>query len=629
MARVLRVVVVTGVGRYLGARVAARLAADRSVERVIGVDTVPARPELDGARLEFVRADIAHPLIATVLDQAGADTVVHIGRDATGAESLGLINACRDAPTLQRIVVASTTDVYGGGPRDPAVFDEHAPLAEARRSSGRSAVALEDSLRALARQRPDVAVTTLRLATPVGAGVDSWLTRLLAGPVAPSALGFDPRVQLLHEHDAVEALVHATRTARPRVPRVVNVAGSGVLALSQVLRLAGVPRVPVLAPLVSPRLRFAPVVDTTRLMRELGYRPRYTTLEALYAHLRTRRTSTALLGGRRPPPGRSSPMSGEDGVVIPLPGASARRPTPAGAGGGDVVEFTGAPPSVEQGAPGDGWQRRLADGLAFLRRRRDGHYELDDFGFDRDLADTVTLPAFRLLYEKYFRVEVNGIENVPRTGPALLVANHAGGLWPLDAAMTAVAVRAEHPDGRYLRPLGADLLFATPGAGTLARRSGATLACHADAERLLGAGELVGVWPEGFKGIGKRYRDRYRLQRFGRGGFVRCAISARAPIVPVSIVGSEEIHPVLADLTPLARLLGLPYFPVTPTFPWLGPLGLVPLPSKWYLEFGEPIGTDRLDAADPVTVFETTDLVRETIQTTLYRLLAQRRSVWR
>ncbi len=123
-------------------------------------------------------------------------------------------------------------------------------------------------------------MTTLRLATLVGPGVDSWLTRCLAGPVVAAAGGFDPRVQLLHEHDAVEALVHATRTARPRMPRVVNVAGSGVLALSQVLRLAHVLRVPVPAPLVDRRLQFAPVVDTTRLERELGYRPRYTTLEA-------------------------------------------------------------------------------------------------------------------------------------------------------------------------------------------------------------------------------------------------------------------------------------------------------------------------------------------------------------
>jgi 1-acyl-sn-glycerol-3-phosphate acyltransferase len=319
-------------------------------------------------------------------------------------------------------------------------------------------------------------------------------------------------------------------------------------------------------------------------------------------------------------------VSGDERVVIPLP-QSRHRPVPEHPEG-RLVEFTPAAPPEP---PGDasGWRQRLADGLGFVRRRIEGRYEVDEYGFDRDFAEMVALPALRVLYEKWFRVEVNGIENLPRSGPALLVANHAGGLWPLDAAMTAVAVRLEHRDGRFLRPLGADLLFGTPGAGEVARKSGATLACSADAERLLRGGELVGVWPEGFKGIGKRYRDRYELQRFGRGGFVRCAITAGAPIVPVSIVGSEEIHPVLADLRPLARLLGLPYLPITPTFPWLGPLGLVPLPSKWYLEFGAPIETGGLDAADPVAVFDTSDRVRETVQSTLYRLLAQRRSIWR
>jgi len=221
-------------------------------------------------------------------------------------------------------------------------------------------------------------------------------------------------------------------------------------------------------------------------------------------------------------------------------------------------------------------------------------------------------------------------------GGALLVANHAGGLWALDSAMTAVAVHdhtgGDNAPGRYLRMLGADLIFATPGLGTLARKTGATLACNPDAERLLAAGELVGVWPEGFKGIGKPFRDRYQLQRFGRGGFVHAALKTGVPIIPVSIVGSEEIHPVLANVKTLARVLDLPYFPITPTFPWLGPLGLVPLPSKWYIEFGEAIHTaphGAEAAEDPVVLFDITDRVRERIQATLYRLVGQRRSVWR
>jgi 1-acyl-sn-glycerol-3-phosphate acyltransferase len=282
------------------------------------------------------------------------------------------------------------------------------------------------------------------------------------------------------------------------------------------------------------------------------------------------------------------------------------------------------------------WERRFADGLAFLRRRIDGTYPVDEFGFDSELTANVLAPLLQPLYDRWFRVEVNGIDNIPAEGGALLVANHAGGLWALDAVMTAFAVHAhtasESAPGRFLRMLGADLLFSTPGMGSLARKAGATLACNPDAERLLTAGELVGVWPEGFKGIGKPFSQRYTLQRFGRGGFVHAALKTGVPIIPVSIVGSEEIHPVLGNAKTLARILNLPYFPLTPTFPWLGVLGLVPLPSKWYIEFGEPIHTASHGTAaadDPVVMFELTDQVRDTIQSTLYRLLVQRRSVWR
>jgi 1-acyl-sn-glycerol-3-phosphate acyltransferase len=271
-------------------------------------------------------------------------------------------------------------------------------------------------------------------------------------------------------------------------------------------------------------------------------------------------------------------------------------------------------------------QRRLADAVGFLRRRITGDYPVDDFGFDPELTDSVLLPPLRLMYEKWFRVEVSGAENLPDGGGALVVCNHSGTL-PLDAVMTALAVHDNHPKQRHLRMLGADLVFQVPLLGALARKSGQTLACNPDAERLLNAGELVGVWPEGFKGIGKPFRDRYKLQRFGRGGFVSAALRTGVPIIPCSIVGAEEIYPKIADLRPLARLLGLPYFPVTPLFPLLGPLGAIPLPSKWHIEFGEPIRTgDYAEGAvdDPMLVFNLADQVRETIQQTLYRLLAQR-----
>jgi 1-acyl-sn-glycerol-3-phosphate acyltransferase len=267
----------------------------------------------------------------------------------------------------------------------------------------------------------------------------------------------------------------------------------------------------------------------------------------------------------------------------------------------------------------------LAD---FARRRLAGDYTVDDFGFDRDLTEKVLIPALRPLYRSWFRVETIGMHNVPTEGGALVVANHSGTL-PLDSLMTAVALHDDHPGHRHLRMLGADLMFRLPGLGSLARKGGATLACTPDAVRLMAGGELVGVWPEGFKGIGKPFHDRYKLQRFGRGGFVSAALRTGVPIIPCSIVGAEEIYPKIGDIKPLARLFGSPYFPVTPLFPWLGPLGVIPLPSKWYIEFGTPIPTADLGAAeadDPMTVFNLTDQVRETIQHTLYRLLSQRRN---
>ena len=307
----------------------------------------------------------------------------------------------------------------------------------------------------------------------------------------------------------------------------------------------------------------------------------------------------------------------------PVDDAQQERPTPSRPRV-DVVDTVG------RLLGGGDWERRASRGLAFLRRRITGDYEIDEFGFDRELTENVLLGMFRPLYERYFRVETRGIEHVPDKGGVLIVANHSGTL-PLDAIMTQVALADHHPAHRSLRMLAADVVFTMPFIGELARKAGHTLACNPDAERLLCAGEVVGVWPEGFKGIGKPFADRYRLQRFGRGGFVSAALRTGVPIIPVSIVGAEEIYPKIGDIKPLARLLGVPYVPVTPTFPWLGPLGLIPLPSKWYIAFGEPIDTSAYDpgaADDPMLVFNLTDQVRETIQDTLYRLLLQRRSVF-
>jgi 1-acyl-sn-glycerol-3-phosphate acyltransferase len=280
--------------------------------------------------------------------------------------------------------------------------------------------------------------------------------------------------------------------------------------------------------------------------------------------------------------------------------------------------------------PATDWDRLITSRLAFLRRRLTGQYEVDEFGYDAELTENVLLPLFRPLYRRWFRVELSGLANIPDHGGALVVANHAGTMAAIDAIMVQLGIHDEHPGHRTLRALGADLIFGTPALGEFARKGGNTLACNPDAERLLGRGELVGVWPEGFKGIGKPFSERYKLQRFGRGGFVTAALKTGVPIIPCSIVGSEEIFPKIGEAKLLARILGLPYFPVTATFPWLGPLGMIPLPSKWLIEFGEPIPTAHLaeHADDPMLVFNLTDQVRETIQQTLYRLLEQRRSVF-
>jgi 1-acyl-sn-glycerol-3-phosphate acyltransferase len=291
------------------------------------------------------------------------------------------------------------------------------------------------------------------------------------------------------------------------------------------------------------------------------------------------------------------------------------------------------PVEIASDAPTDNppdWEQKLAGAMAFLRRRIAGDYEIDDFGFDADLTDNLAMPVLRPLFEKYFRIEVRGIENVPVEGGALIVANHSGTI-PIDAAMTSVALHDHHPANRHLRLLAADLVFTMPVIAPMARKTGSTLACNEDAERLMTAGELVGVWPEGFKGIGKPFSERYKLQRFGRGGFVSAALRSGVPIIPCSIVGAEETYPLIANIPTLARALGIPYVPITPFFPWLGPLGLLPLPSKWIIEFGEAIETDKIGAAgadDPMLVFNLTDQIREVIQQTLYKLLLDRRSVF-
>lgn len=233
---------------------------------------------------------------------------------------------------------------------------------------------------------------------------------------------------------------------------------------------------------------------------------------------------------------------------------------------------------------------------ALARRLLSSHEPrvIDDFGFDEAFLRPLE-PIAKWFHDRYFRVVATGLENVPAQGRVLLVANHSGTL-PYDASMVVAAVRFQHPAERRVRPLVEDFIYHLPFLGMFMSRVGAVRACQENAQRLLENDEATLVFPEGVKGIGKLFSKRYRLQRFGRGGAIRLALAARAPIVPVSIVGAEESMPLLSKVSWLARPLGLPYIPVTPTLPWLGPLGLVPLPTRWYIDFGKPLD---LSAHDP------------------------------
>jgi UDP-glucose 4-epimerase len=309
------------VSRQLGGLLAARLANDPSISRVIGVDTVPPSRPLAAlmGRTEFVRADIRNPLIAKVIGTAGVDTVVHMNISATPRGSGGrasmkemnvigtmqLLGACQKAASVRRLVLKSTTAVYGSSSRDPALFTEETqPKALPRSGYAKDAVEVESYVRGFARRRPDVAVAVFRFTNFIGPRTDSPLVRYLALPTVPTIFGFDPRVQLLHEDDALEVLRLAALSDRVGTW---NAGGDGVLLLSQMIRRAGRVPVPVPAPAVqlvgravrrtglvdfSPEqvrfLEFGRVVDCTRLRDDFGYTPKYGTVAAFDDFVRGR-----------------------------------------------------------------------------------------------------------------------------------------------------------------------------------------------------------------------------------------------------------------------------------------------------------------------------------------------------
>ncbi len=266
----------------------------------------------------------------------------------------------------------------------------------------------------------------------------------------------------------------------------------------------------------------------------------------------------------------------------------------------------------------------------FLKRRVTGEYETDEWGLDWEFVEVI-LPFFEFLYYKYFRVTATGLENIPDYGRALLVSNHSGQL-PWDGAMITTATYTEHPAQRLTRSLYATWFPTLPFISTILERGGQVMATVDNGTRLLEQDELVAVFPEGYKGVGKLFKDRYKLARFGRGGFAKMAMDTQSPIVPVAVVGAEETYISVYKSQTLARLTGFPYFPISLRFPWFGLLGLLPLPTKWYIDFGTPISTDAYEpdaGKNLVLVSQLADQVRNVVQEMIYQRLAQRSSVFR
>ncbi|MFO0761766.1 MAG: lysophospholipid acyltransferase family protein [Byssovorax sp.] len=357
--------------------------------------------------------------------------------------------------------------------------------------------------------------------------------------------------------------------------------------------------------------------------------PAAASVEQLEQQIRDLEARLDAMIAERPAAAPAAPASTPGAAVPPedtvVDAVSARAPIPRAIAPAPKAPIAPAGVTAKEVLPSDFYLRQW--GRAGMRKRLE---EVDELGYD-PTYEARYLPLLDFLCKRYFRVEAQGTANIPAEGRCLIVANHSGGPLPYDGLMLRAIVRREHPAARELRWLTEDFVYYLPFAGTVLNRLGAVRACQENAERLLAHGSLVAVFPEGEKGIGKLYRDRYRLQRFGRGGFVRLALRTGTPIIPSAIVGAEEANPMLFRIEYMAKTLGMPFLPITPTFPALGPLGLLPAPTKWKVAFGEPISFDGHGpeaAEDDILVGRLADRVRGAVQALLDRALESRRSVW-
>lgn len=274
-------------------------------------------------------------------------------------------------------------------------------------------------------------------------------------------------------------------------------------------------------------------------------------------------------------------------------------------------------------------QYQMTELSSLIQRRLRGEFVVDEYGMDTELVELVR-PFAGFLYRSWWRVTSEGLDGVPGDGPALLLANHSGVL-PWDSAMIATAILEEHASGRLVRTLHVPWLTNIPGVAPALAAFGQLQALPENAARLLDEGQIVCAFPEGAQGAGKLFWNRYRLSSFDGATYIRAALQTGAPIIPVAVVGAEEIYPMFANARPIAQLLNLPYFPLTPLFPWLGLLGMVPLPSKWTIVFDTPIDTSGFGAEaaeDPAIVASINEQVRARIQALLDERTNTRRSVF-
>ena len=257
---------------------------------------------------------------------------------------------------------------------------------------------------------------------------------------------------------------------------------------------------------------------------------------------------------------------------------------------------------------------------------RTNEFGYDPFGFDPKLARLAMLPM-ALVYRYYLRVEARGIERVPE-GRVLLIGNHAGNTFAWDGAMLATALFLEGEPPRMVRGMGEYFLSTIPFFNVAMQRMGSVVGTPHNCAQLLANGEAIMAFPEGARGFVKRFRRRYQLQRFGL-GFMRLALETETPIVPIGIVGSEEQSPALLDVPSLGRLVGAPAFPITPTFPLLGPLGFLPLPVKFHIHFGHALRFDGDPSEDDAQIGERVEVVKQQIRSLLRDALSTRRGWFR